>query len=161
MDRTRLMEVLNTTTCLISNGVRTQSKLPGIPILLWGLLLSPLDAEADRFEKIDCHFVTVGVNPQQAEAHRQDFLALLEQFPDAQRLYDGPSYKHVAGVVGDEMTALRVFGLGQALGLWKVILPVQVGIPPELADEAASLGLIVTTGYKSQFFERSLQSAVG
>jgi hypothetical protein len=160
MDKVRLMEVLNDSTCLISKGERTQRKLPGISIMLWGLLLSASDPLIDKFQQVDCHFITVGVNPVQAEAHRKDFVELLEQFPDMKRMEDGPSYKHVASVVGDDMTALRIFGLGQTLGLWDVLLPAQFGVDPELVDEAADLGLIVTTGYQATLAQ-PVQSAVG
>lgn len=160
MNKARLMEVLNATTCLISKGAKTQLKMPGVPILLWGLLLSASDTETQKLQQIDCHFVTVGVNPQRAEQHRRDFMSILEEFPSAKKLYDGPSYKHVADVVGDEMTALRIFGLGQTLGLWEVVLPSQLGVDPELVDEAAELGMILTTGYESQLLAQ-LQAAAG
>lgn len=150
MNKARLMEVLNDSTCFISKGARTERKLPNIPVLLWGLLLHASDPLAKSFELVDCHFVMVAVNPVQAEAHRQDFIELLESFPNQKKLQDGPSYKHIASIVGDDMTALRVFGLGQTLGLWNVMLPDQFGVDPELADEVADLGLIVTTGYHSQ-----------
>jgi hypothetical protein len=160
MDRARLMEVLNNSTCLISKGDITQKKLPGISILLWSLLLSHQDPEASQFEQVDCHYITVGVNKRQAEQDRAVFLEFLESYPDPQKLSEGPSYKHVAEVVGDEMTALRVFGMGQALGLWEVLLPDQFDVPPELVDEAVDLGLIVTTGYRAE--QRvELQLAVG
>lgn len=150
MDRTRLMEMLNETTCLISKGTVTRNKLPGIPVLLWGLLLSEADPQAAKFTQVDCHFVQVGVNAQLAEKHREPFIQFLESYPDQQRLLDGPSYKSIASIVGDDMTALRIFGLGQVLGIWEVLLPDQFGVHPELVDEAADLGLVVTTGYKSQ-----------
>lgn len=160
MDRNRLMEVLNKSTCLISKGAQTKRKMPGIPILLWGLLLSATDPAATQFERVDCHFIEIGVNKRQAEQDRAEFIQLLESYPDAQKLFDGPSYKSVAHVVGDEMTALRVFGLGQVLGLWEVLLPSQFDVPPELADEAVDLGLIVMTGYHSHCLDLPL-TAVG
>lgn len=160
MDKTRLMEVLNKSTCLISKGECTRRKMPGISILLWGLLLSATDPEATQLQQVDCHFITVGVNKYQAEQGRSEFIQFLESYPDAQKLFDGPSYKSVAGIVGDEMTALRVFALGQVLGLWEVLLPNQLDVPPELADEAVDLGLIVTTGYHSHRLDLPL-TAVG
>ncbi len=161
MDKTRLMEVLNDSTCLISKGEKTKKKLPGIPVLLWSLLLHNNDPATESLQKVDCHFVVVAVNTRQAEAHRVDFIELLESFSDAKKLMDGPSYKHVASVVGDEITALRVFGLGQVLGLWDVLLPDQFGLDPELVDDAADLGLIVTTGYRSRALDTIPAAAVG
>jgi hypothetical protein len=134
--------------------------MPEIPILLWNLLLPATDVLASHLQKVDCHYVTVGVNERQAQVDREEFVELLESFPDSKRMQDGPSYKHVASVVGDEMTAFRVFGLGQALGLWDVLLPSQFGFPEYLVDEAAELGLIVTTGY-TKVQEQPKQTAVG
>lgn len=159
MDKARLMEVLNDSTCLISKGASTHRKMPGIPVLLWGLMLSLTDPSAAQLEQVDCQFVVVGVNRQQAELHRQEFIEFLESYPDPKRLSDGPTYKHLATIVGDDMTALRVFGLGQTLGLWDVVLPGQLGVDPELADEAADLGMIVTTGYQSKAFGAGLAAA--
>lgn len=161
MNKKRLMEVLNDSTCFISKGDRTQRKLPGIPVLLWGLLLHANDPSTEHMRLVDCHFVMVAVNPEMAESHRQDFIELLEEFPDHKKLHEGPSYKHVASVVGDDMTALRVFGLGQTLGLWDVLLPDQLGVDPELVDEAADLGAIVTTGYRGPVLDSVQRQAVG
>jgi hypothetical protein len=149
MDKARLMEMLGDATCLISKGDRTKQKLPGIPVLLWGLMISAVDPGVEQLDQVDCQFVVVGVNREQAEKHRAEFIEFLETYPEPQKLADGPTYKHMATIVGDDMTALRVFGLGQTLGLWNVILPDQLGVDPELVDEAADLGLIVATGYTS------------
>lgn len=150
MNKARLMEVLRNTTCLISKGARTQRRLPGIPVLLWGLMLHQQDPAAALLQKVDCEFIIVGVNQEQAEKHREEFIEFLESYPAPQHLEDGPSYKHLASVVGDDMTALRILGLGQTLGIWQVLLPDQFGVDPELREEAADLGLVVATGYKSQ-----------
>lgn len=161
MDKSRLLKVLNNSTCLISKGESTKRKMPGIPVLLWGLMISPTDPHVDQLEQIDCQFVVIGVNREQAELHRTEFIEFLESYPEPKKLEDGPTYKHLASIVGDDMTALRVFGLGQTLGLWNVLLPDQLGVDPEIADEAADLGLIVTTGYKSRQLEVLSLTAVG
>lgn len=160
MDKARLMEVLNDSTCLISKGEKTQRKLPGISALLWAILL-PTSYVTSSLHIVDCHFITVGVNTKRAEDRRSEFIELLESFPDQKKMQDGPSYKHVASVVGDDMSALRVFGLGQTLGLWDVLLPDQFGVDPELVDEAADLGLIVTTGYRSRLLDGMPAVATG
>jgi len=161
VDKSRLLKVLNNSTCLISKGESTKRKMPGIPVLLWGLMISPTDPHVDQLEQIDCQFVVIGVNREQAELHRTEFIEFLESYPEPKKLEDGPTYKHLASIVGDDMTALRVFGLGQTLGLWNVLLPDQLGVDPEIADEAADLGLIVTTGYKSRQLEVLSLTAVG
>lgn len=161
MDKARLLQVLANATCLISKGESTRRKLPGIPVLLWGLMISATDPGVDRLDQVDCQFVVVGVNREQAELHRQEFIDFLESYPEPKKLSDGPTYKHLASIVGDDMTALRIFGLGQTLGLWNVVLPAQLGVDPDLADEAADLGLIVTTGYQSAHTEALPLIAVG
>jgi hypothetical protein len=160
MNKTCLLEVLRNTTCLISNGEKTLRKIPGVPLLLWGLLL-PSTREAQHLTQVDCYFVTVGVNREQAEKYRETFLSLLDEYPESKRLAEGPSYKHVADVVGDEMTALRFFGLGQALGLWDVLLPDQFDVDPSMQEEAADLGLITTTGYEVRAPRTGRLAAVG
>lgn len=161
MDKARLMVVLRDSTCLISKGDSTRRVLPGIPVLLWGLMLSAADPEVAQLDQVDCQLITVGVNREQAEKHRAEFIGFLESYPEPKRLADGPTYKHLASIVGDDMTALRVFGLGQTLGLWNVVLPNQLGVDPEIADDAAELGMVVTTGYQSQQLEAPKLVAVG
>lgn len=159
MNSKRLMNLLNNSTCLISKGELTQRKLPEISLLLWGLMVPAEDPRTSSLEQVDCQFLKVGVNRDQAEKHRAEFLEFLETYPEPAKLSEGPTYKHMAAIVGDEITALRIFGLGQTLGLWDVLLPSQLGIDPEQADEAADLGLIVVTGYQSQ--GRTLSVATG
>lgn len=151
MEKNRLMEVLKDSTCLISKGAKTSSRLPKIPLLLWGLMNFQGDPGVDQLDQVDCQFLTIGVNKSQAEKHRATFIEFLETYPEPNKLSDGPTYKHLATIVGDDITALRVFGLGQVLGLWNVVLPGQLGVEDEeLADEAADLGLIVVTGYQTK-----------
>lgn len=162
MEKNRLMEVLKDSTCLISKGEKTQQRLPKIPLLLWGLMNFPSDPDVAKLDQIDCQFITIGVNRAQAEKHRATFVEFLETYPEPDKMSDGPTYKHLASIVGDDITALRIFGLGQTLGLWSVVLPGQLGVDdPELADEAADLGLIVTTGYQSRGLSVFPKIAVG
>lgn len=161
MNKQRLMEVLNDSTCVISKGEPTQRKLPGISLLLWGLMVPANDSRIDALEKVDCQFLTIGVNKSQAEKHRAEFIAFLEEYPEPTKLADGPTYKHLSTIVGDDITALRIFGLGQALGIWDVLLPANLGVPQDLVEEAADLGLIVTTGYQSQHQSVAPMTAVG
>lgn len=161
MDKKRLMEALKDSTCVISKGEKTRQRMSGIHCLLWGLMTSPTDPGVQLLDKVDCQFITIGVNREQAEKHRADFIEFLETYPDPVRLSEGPTYKHIASIVGDDMTALRIFGLGQTLGIWDVVLPSQLGVDPELADEAADLGLIVVTGYSNHTISSDQKTAAG
>lgn len=147
MDKIQLMGVLNDTTYLISKGPQTHRRLAGMGALLWGTLLSPSDIRVRKLARVDCSFVDVGVIESKALAHMEDVVNLLEQYPEPEQLREGPSYKHVASVVGDDATALRLFGLGQVLGLWSVLIPEDFDVEPVLIEEAADLGMVVISGY--------------
>lgn len=147
MDKMRLMEVLNETTYLISKGARTRRKTQEIEGLLWGVVLSADDIRAHRLERVDCEFVEVGVDVEKANQYLDELVALLDTYPSPEQLLEGPSYKHVSDVVGDDVTALRLFGLGHVLGLWAVLTPTDFGVEPVLVEEAADLGMIVISRY--------------
>lgn len=161
MNKQSLMKVLNDSTCLISKGSSTQRKMPEISLLLWGLMVPAGDPRVEALDKVDCQFLTVGVNRVQAEKHRAEFMEFLESYPDPNKLSDGPTYKHLATVVGDDITALRIFGLGQTLGIWDVLLPSHLGFDTDYADEAADLGLITVTGYQGHQTGLAPRTAVG
>ena len=99
-------------------------------------------------ELVDVHFFIVGVDRAKAEANRAALVAQLDTYPIPGRLADGPSYIEVGGVLGDQQTALQLFGLGQALGLWKVMTPKSLGVTGVEADEMAGMGFVMVSGYK-------------
>lgn len=45
-----------------------------------------------------------------------------------ERLAQGPSYIELGGWIGDQALALQFMGLGERLGLWKVVTPRSLGI---------------------------------
>lgn len=150
MDKARLMGVLNETTYLISKGPVTRRSIGGMGVLLWGLLLSPSDPRVGTLQQVDCSFVCIGVDEEKATRVMDELISILDEYPNPRQLRDGPSYKHVAEVVGDDVTALRLFGLGQVLGLWSVLTPFDFDVEPVLVEEAAELGMVVISGYPAQ-----------
>jgi len=142
------MSVLNNSTILISKGEVTHARMPGIKAQLWGLLLSETDPAANQFERVDFHFIQVGVNAKRAEVDRREFTRLLDTYPYPAKLSSGPSYKHVGSVLGDDLAALRLFALGKTLGLWKIRMPMDFGVDTDLLDYAVDLGFIVCDGYR-------------
>ena len=104
---------------------------------------------APDVEKVDVHFFVVGVVREKAESNRAGLVAQLDTSPDPDRLAGGPSYIEVGGVLGDQQTALQLFGLGQVLGLWKVITPKTMGITGAEADEMAGMGFVMVSGYRA------------
>jgi hypothetical protein len=97
---------------------------------------------------IDVVFFSVLVNEQPAEHHRQHLIDFLDTLP-ADVMAGGPSYIHLGGLIGDQGMALRTMGLGEALGLWKVITPRTLGFTDaEEIDKLAGNGLVMISGYK-------------
>lgn len=104
-----------------------------------------VDQAPDDVELVDLHFLQVGVNRVQAEAVRET----IEQWCDEhQRMTEGPSYIEVGGMLDDQGYALRLFAVGQVLGLWKVVTPKQLGLTGDAAHQAAGVGYVMTTGYR-------------
>jgi hypothetical protein len=109
--------------------------------LLWGVLLSTEDKRVEDLTIIDCHFVKIGIDLAKVDHLKSQFTAAMSS-----HLYGfsehNTTYKRAAEVVGDEATALRIFGLGYALGFWSVLTPTDFGVEPVLAEEAAELGMV-------------------
>lgn len=101
------------------------------------------------FEKVDCHFIVVGVDKEMAEKRREELLAVLREYPQPERLAGGPSYMEVGAVIGDQAKAFQLFALGKVLGLWDVITPAKMGITGAAADQMAGQGMVMITGLKA------------
>jgi hypothetical protein len=106
------------------------------------------DAAFDGLEKVDLHFVTIAVNKEAAESRRGDLILLLNDWPNPERLANGPSYIEVGGVIGDQGAAFELFALGKVLGLWDIITPEKLGASGEQARQMAGAGYIMCTGYR-------------
>lgn len=102
-----------------------------------------------EIEKVDCHFITVGVNKIKAEAYKDKLVAILKTYPRPERLAAGPSYIEVGGEIGDQGTAFQLFALGKVLGIWDVITPAKLGITGPEADQMAGMGLVMISGFKA------------
>lgn len=106
------------------------------------------DAQPD-IEKVDVEFVVIGVNKAKAEEHRAEFVELLKQYPNPERLAAGPSYIEVGAEIGDQGAAFQLFALGKVLGLWEVITPALLGATGEQARQMAGMGFVMMSGFKA------------
>ncbi len=104
----------------------------------------------EDLERIDVHFITVGVAKEKAETQKDRFVGILRGYPQPDRLAGGPSYIEVGGVVGSQDVALRMFALGEVLGLWQVITPKTLGLAGEDADRFAGRGLVMMSGFQAK-----------
>ena len=130
-DLDRLYAILRDTTRLMLEG----DPYPGEDVIL--------DTEV-----VDVHFLRVLVNLPKAEAHREEFCALLDNWPNDE-LHQGPSYLQVGGTMDDQGYAFAMFALGKALGLWRIVIPESLGLKDEDARELAGNGGVWMTGYPS------------
>jgi hypothetical protein len=140
-----LHTILNETTVQLRKGDAIVDNGNGST----SIFMMPNEAEApETMKKVDCFFITVGVDMEKAEARRAEFVQILSQYPEPERLADGQTYIEVGAALGDQGAAFMMFALGEALGLWRVITPTTVHITGEQAVELAGRGFIVISGYK-------------
>ena len=99
---------------------------------------------------VDLVFISVGVNKEKAEAKKNDLIEWLKNYPEPERLAEGPSYIELGATIGDQQTALCLIALGDVLGLWKAITPMTLGIVGDQAKELAGKGLIMLSGFSPE-----------
>lgn len=161
MDLKKLYEILNETTIQIRKGDAIHGdkalveaikagvesdKLPG-GVVTFDMM--PADAEVQPdLERVDCYFLTIGVDRAKAEARKADLIDLLNDYPDPESLAGGPSYIMVGAEIGDQGAAFQLFALGKVLGIWDVITPTMFGATGAQADQMAGSGFIMSTGYR-------------
>lgn len=97
---------------------------------------------------VDCVLLKIGVDRPKAESYRDEFASLMK--PLAGMLEQGPSYITLGAEIGDQGAAFCLMALGQVLGLWRVITPVDLGITGAKAMDAAGLGYVMLSGYKEE-----------
>ena len=147
MDVNRLYEILNDCTVQLRKGEAVQQRTVG-SLAVTEVFAMPHEFEVTgELEKVDLHFITVGVEKAAAERHRAELMSILETYPEPERLAGGPSYIEVAAAVGDQGAALQLFALGYTLGLWTIITPERLGISGAEATEMAGRGLVMITGF--------------
>lgn len=111
----------------------------------------PHESEApEDLERIDVHFMTVGVSKEGAERERDRLAGILNSYPNPDSLASGPSYIDVGATLGSQDAALRLFALGEVLGMWEVITPERLGFTGHEAVELAGAGMVMTSGYKGK-----------
>lgn len=140
---TDVHEILDATTTMLRKGdAVTRENTNGVEVV--NVYAMPHVSEAaDGMERVDVHFIEVGVDKQSAEAHRAELIEWLDSgYLDGARLAGSPSYIEIGGALGSQDAALRLFALGQALDLWHVITPAIFGIDGAAADELAGRGFV-------------------
>lgn len=155
MNTDRLFEILRNSTVQLRKGeeiVERESEDKTIHVTQ--VFAMPHESEVANLEKVDCHFIVIGVDKKKALAYKQEVIQILSDWPSEAwgvvipKLQDGPSYIHAGGAIGDQGLALQLFGIGQVLGFWQVMTPEKFGFSGEQADEMAGSGFVLIDGFK-------------
>lgn len=155
MNITRLFEILRDTTIQLRKGeeiIERESEDKTIHVT--EVFAMPHESEVTNLEKVDCHFIIVGVDKTKALDYKEELIGILADWPaeaygtPVPKLQEGPSYIHAGGVVGDQGAALQLFALGEVLGLWQVVTPGKLGITGDSADSLAGSGFVMIDGCK-------------
>ena len=150
MDLDRLHKIIEITTKEFRKGEAViEKEADGVKVT--EIFAMPHETQIPpELEKVDCHFIVIGVDKKIGEPLKDELEQILQQYPAPERLAGGPSYIEVGAKVGSQDTALRLFALGKVLDLWNVITPETLGIKGKEADELAGSGLVMITGFKSK-----------
>lgn len=148
-DITALYQILADVTRVYRNGPEFNERVRADGVVVNELVGYPAIpdnlADLDGRLLVDCHFVTVAVAIEKAEAVRADIVtAVMKQ---REMFADGPSYITVGAWLNDQQTAFQFMALGEAIGLWLVLTPAKLGFPPEIRDQAAGMGYVMITPF--------------
>lgn len=150
-----LHQILDSTTRQLRKGGTVEHERIGHLEVTHVYAMQHVSEASDRWEKVDCHFVVIGVDREAAQPIEGVLRAILSEYPQPQRLAGGPSYIEVGAAIGDQGAALQLFGLGEVLGLWKVITPSSMGITGSEADDLAGRGFVMISGYQIEAKEEA------
>ncbi len=165
MDLERLRQILQVTTVQLRKGEELEGDpelveavksfkegddldaMPGGSVHIYAM---PHESEAaDGVERVDCHFIVVGVDKAKAEQFKPALIEILKAYPEPERLVGGPSYIEVGAVIGDQGAAFQLFALGKVLGLWDIITPERLGITGDAARELAGRGMVMMSDFQA------------
>lgn len=144
-----IMNIIGGTCCQFRKGESVVTRSTGAIDVVEVFSMPHIDEAPAHLEKVDVHFMVIGVDPDLAAPHKQDFIAIVE--PHRELMERGPSFLTIAQEFEIEQdAAFAVMALGQAYGFWKVVTPAAFHLKGEMADRAAGVGYVMTSGYTTQ-----------
>lgn len=99
---------------------------------------------------VDMIFVDVAVDTAKAESRRSELVEVLSEYPEMDRLTQGPSYIEIGADIGDQGLALQLMAVGSVLGFWQVMSGLTLGMDRDMARQMAGVGLLNITGYNPE-----------
>lgn len=149
MNLERLYDILRDTTIQLRKGEPVTHETVGPVDVTHVYDMPAVKDAAPHLEHVDVVFMVIGVDKAKALAIKDELTAILDEYPEQNRLAGGPSYIEVGGVIGDQGAALSLFALGQVLGLWTVLTARTFGFTDEAEIlKLAGNGLVMMSGYK-------------
>jgi hypothetical protein len=148
LNTARLHEIINETTSEFRKGRVVERERVGDVDVVQVYGMPHVEEAGAEVERVDVHFIVVGVDVEAARARESDLKQILSEYPNPGRLAGGPSYIELGAEIGSQGAALRLFALGKVLGLWSVITPESFGMLGEEAARAAGAGYVMCTGWK-------------
>jgi hypothetical protein len=93
------------------------------------------------FEDVDCHVTTVRVFSGVAARYRDEIIAILNMYPEKDDFYRGLSYQELVTLLRlrddheNGFMGLRLFALGEVLGLWDFNTPKKQGDCAQMSEQ--------------------------
>lgn len=116
--------------------------------------------KAGGMKKIDMVFIDVVVDLKAADRKHAELESLMRNYPNIERLTEGPSYIELANELGiNQDYALRLMALGDALEMWRVIhAKTLFHVSSRQAMEMAKKGFLLIYGYETEHMKEKLRS---
>ena len=142
-----LVNAVESATTVFRKGEQVETR-PGV-VEIFGY--PHVDEAPAELEKVDVVFITVGVDKHKAA----EVIGIVRQWiaessERAALFAAGPSYIHLGAWIEQE-TALRLIALGAAVGEWKLMTPMTLGLEGEDARELAGRGFVYALPAESAF----------
>ena len=152
MDTQRLCDIVQASTIVFRKGESIEGGQVGnVDVVeLFGYNHTKDAPSGDNFDIVDMVFVDVVVDRAKAEQYRGALAEQLRNYPQPERLANGPSYIELAPNLGMEQEgAFRVMALGKTLGMWDIMSAKSLGMDDATTRKLAGQGLLMISGYKS------------
>ncbi len=151
MQTEKLYQILQDSTRVYRKGEAIERRqVENVDVIeLFGYDHTSKAPTADNFNKVDMVFVDVVVDRARAELYRTDLTKILRDYPQPERLAEGPSYIELApNLEMEQESALRLMALGKTLEMWDVVSAKIFGMDDAKARQMAGQGFLMISGYK-------------
>lgn len=150
MNYQRLSKILQGTTQVYRKGEEVKRRSIGnVGVTeIFGYSHTNEAIQDDNYDKVDMVFVDVLVDKAKAAKIKPELERILAEYPQPDRLEEGPSYIELSPNLGLEQEGgLRIMALGKTLGLWEIISGKALGMDETETLNLAEKGFLMISGY--------------